>query len=165
MKLNKLNFLSLLNAALATDLVVISLALMGYINGKALTLWYKKFGLGAVIADVLILVIGFIIAYYIYNYFFKTYNIFLFILIVIIVQMIHDLLFGLIVSNYKGKSEILNVFKMYIKEINYKILLVDASMLVSTVLLEKVFSSTNQTNNILILIGLVYLTPYLVFSI
>ena len=79
--------------------------------------------------------------------------------------MIHDLLFGLIVSNYKGKSEILNVFKMYIKEINYKILLVDASMLVSTVLLEKVFSSTNQTNNILILIGLVYLTPYLVFSI
>ncbi len=161
----KLNFLSLLNAALATDLIVITLALMGYLNGKALSLWYKKFTLGAVIADVLILVIGFIIAYYIYKYFFKTYNIFLFILIVIIVQLIHDLLFGLIISNYKGNSEILNVFKMYIKEISYKILLVDASMLVSTVLLEKVFSSTNQTNNILILIGLVYLTPYLVFSI
>ena len=160
----KLNFLSLLNAALATDLIVISLALLGYINGKALTLWYKKFTLGAVIADVLILVIGFIIAYYIYNYFFKTYNIFLFILIVIIVQLIHDSLFGLIISNYTGNSEILKVFKMYIKEINYKILLVDASMLVSTVLLERLFSSTNQTNNILILIGLVYLTPYLVFS-
>ncbi len=161
----KLNFLSLLNAALATDLIVITLALMGCINGKALTLWYKKFTLGAVITDVLILVIGFIIAYYIYKYFFKTYNIFLFILIVIIVQMIHDSLFGLFVSNYKGKSEIMNVFKMYIKEINYKILLVDASMLISTVLLEKVFSFTNQQNNILILIGLVYLTPYLVFSI
>ena len=161
----KLNFLSLLNAALATDLIVISLALMGYVNGKALSLWYKKFTLGAVIADVLILVIGFIIAYYIYRVFFKTYNIFLFILVVIIVQMIHDSLFGLIVSNYKGNSEILNVLKMYIKEINYRILLVDALMLVSTVLLEKAFSYTNQTNNILILIGLVYLTPYLVFSI
>ena len=62
----KLNFLSLLNAALATDLIVISLALVGYLSGKALTLWYKKFGLGAVIADVLILVLGFIISYYIY---------------------------------------------------------------------------------------------------
>jgi hypothetical protein len=161
----KLNFLSLLNAALATDLVVISLALMGYINGKALSLWYKKFTLGAVIADVLILVIGFIIAYYIYKYFFKNYNIYIFILIVILVQLVHDSLFGLLVTNYKGNSEILNIFKMYIKEINYKILFVDASMLVSTVLLEKVFSSTTQTNNILILIGLVYLTPYLVYSI
>ena len=161
----KLNFLSLLNAALATDLIVISLALMGYLNGKALTMWYKKFTLGAVIADVLILVIGFIIAYYIYKYFFKTYNIFLFILIVIIVQMIHDSLFGLIVTNYKGKSEILNVFKMYIKEINYRILLVDALMLISTVLLEKVFSSMNKNTNIITLILLVYITPYLLFSI
>ena len=161
----KLNFLSLLNAALATDLIVISLALAGYLNGKALTLWYKKFGLGAVIADVLILVIGFIISYYIYTYFFKKDNILLFLTIVIIVQLIHDSLFALFINNYKGKSDILNVFKMYIKEINYRILIVDAMMLVSTVLLEKVFSSINQTNNIISLIVLVYITPYLLFSI
>jgi len=161
----KLNFISLLNAALATDLIVISLALVGYLNGKALTLWYKKFGLGAVIADVLILVLGFIISYYIYRYFFKTDNILLFITIVIIVQLIHDGLFALFVNNYKGKSDILNVFKMYIKEISYRILLVDAMMLVSTVLLEKLFSSMNQHTNIITLIVLVYITPYLLFSI
>jgi len=161
----KLNFLSLLNAALATDLIVIALALTGYLNGKALTLWYKKFGLGAVIADVLILVLGFIISYYIYRYFFKTDNLLLFISIVIIVQLIHDFFFALFVNNYKGKSEILNVFKMYIKEISYRILLVDAMMLVSTVLLEKVLSSMNQTTNIITLIVLVYITPYLLFSI
>lgn len=160
-----LNFLSLFNAALSTDLIFMTLALMGILNNEALMIWYKKFGLGAVIADVLILVIGFIITYYIYNFFFKEYNIFLFIFILIIVQLVHDALFGLIVTNYKGNSPILNVFKLYIKQVKYKILLIDALMLISTVLLEKVYSSLNQKNNILLLIGLGYITPYLLFSI
>jgi len=161
----KLNFLSLLNAALITDLIVISLALIGIIKGKALNLWYKQFGLGAVIADVLILMIGFIISFFIYNYFFKKENILLFLFIVLCVQLVHDLLFGLILSNYKGNSPILNVFKMYIKEINYTILIVDALMLISTVLFQKWFFSMNQTTNIIILIVLCYVMPYLVFSI
>jgi hypothetical protein len=161
----KINFLSLLNAALATDLIVVSLALAGYLNSKSLMIWYKKFGLGAVIADVLILVIGFIIAFYIYNYFFKTYNIFYFIMIIILVQITHDSLFGLFINNYKGNSPILNVFKLYAKEVGYKILIVDALMLISTVLIEKYLSSMSKTFNIITLIVLVYITPYLIFSI
>jgi hypothetical protein len=161
----KINFISLLNGALATDLIVISLALAGYLNSNSLMIWYKRFGLGAVIADVLILVIGFIIAFYIYNYFFKTYNIFYFILILILVQITHDVLFALFINNYKGNSPFINVFKLYAKEVGYKILIVDALMLISTVLIEKYLSSMSKTFNIITLIILVYITPYLIFSI
>jgi hypothetical protein len=165
MKINKLNFLSLLNGALATDLIIISLALAGYLNANALMIWYQKFGLDAVIADVLVLVLGFIIAFYIYNYFFKTYNMLYFILMLILLQITHDTLFGLFINNYKGNSPILNVFKLYAKEVGYKILIFDALMLISTVLLEKYLSQFNKTYNIILLIVLVYITPYLVFSI
>ncbi len=162
----KLNFLSLLNAALTTDLIIVVLALMGILNGKALTLWYQKFGLGAFIADVLSLMIGFIIAFFIYNYFIKeNHSLLVFLFIAVCVQLVHDLLFGLIISNYKGKSPFLNVFKLYIKEVSYKILIFDALMIVSTVLFQKWFSTMNQQNNIILLIVLSYLTPYLVFSI
>jgi hypothetical protein len=161
----KLNFLSLLNAALITDLIIILLILFGPLNGNAISIWYKKFGLGAVIADVLILVIVFIIANYIYNFFYKKFNILIFLFIVVCIQMVHDLLFGLIISNYKGKSPILNVFQLYIKDIGYKILLYDAAMVISTVLFQKWFSTMNQQNNIILLIVLSYFTPYLVFSI
>jgi len=164
MKLN-LNFLSLLNAALTTDLIIVVLALMGILNGNALTIWYQKFGLGAFMADVLSLMIGFIIAFFIYNYFFKNQSILVFLFIAVCVQLVHDLLFGLIVSNYKGKSPFLNVFKLYIKEVSYKILIFDALMIISTVLFQKWFSTINQQNNIILLIVLSYLTPYLVFSV
>jgi len=165
MKFGNLNFLSLLNAALTTDLIIVILALMGILNGNALTTWYRKFGLGAFMADVLSLMLGFIIAFFIYNYFFKEENLLLFIIIVLCVQFVHDLLFGLFVSIYKGKSPFLNVFKLYIKEVGYKILLFDAAMVISTVLFQKCFSTINQQNNIILLIVLSYLTPYFVFSI
>ena len=165
MKLGDLNFLSLLNAALTTDLIIVTLALMGILNGNALTTWYRKFGLGAFMADVLSLMIGFMIAFFIYVYFFKKENILLFLLIVLCVQFIHDLLFGFFISIYKGNSAFLNVFKLYIKEVGYKILLFDAAMVVSTVLFQKLFSTMNLQNNIILLIVLSYITPYLVFSI
>jgi hypothetical protein len=163
----KLNFLSLLNAALTTDLIIVLLALMGILNGKALTIWYQKFGLGAFMADVLSLMIGFIIAFFIYDYFVEKENqtLLVFLFIAVCVQIVHDLLFGLIVSNYNGKSPFLNVFKLYIKEVSYKILIFDALMIISTVLFQKWFSTINQQNNIILLIVLSYLTPYFVFSI
>jgi hypothetical protein len=161
----KLNFISLLNAAILTDLLVIILALVGYIQSKTLTIWYKKFGLGAVLADVLILVIGFIITFYVYKLLFKEYNILFFIILIVVLQLIHDVLFALLINNYKGESEFINVFKAYASEMKYKILVADACMMISTVLLESVFSTLSTNSNTIILICLVYCVPYLVFSI
>jgi hypothetical protein len=164
--MKQLNFLTLLNGALATDIVVILLLLFGAFQSPALRLWYKKFGLGAMISDVLILVIGVLIAYYIYSRFFNQYSLWMFVLIAVVVQLLHDTLFGVLMSMlYKGNSEIMDVFKKYIAEKQGYILLADAAMIVSTVLLESQFAQFSQTSNIIGLIVLVYLSPYLVFSV
>ena len=56
--LNTLNYLSIVNGALITDLLVIILVIQGTIKSKVLIDWYKTYNLSAVIADVLIIVIG-----------------------------------------------------------------------------------------------------------
>jgi len=154
--------LSLLNAALLTDLIVILLS-FSILETPALTLWYKEFGIGAVISDVLILVIGVLITHFIYPYLFSSYNLIYFIYLALLVQLTHDLLFGFFVNRYQGNSPIFRVFKQYVKEIGARILLVDAVMIVSTVLLQKIFSMSSH--NHVWTVVLVYIVPYLVFSV
>ena len=159
-----LHFLPLLNAALATDLIVISLFLGGLISSVSLGQWYQSFHLGAVLTDVLVLVIGVLIAYYLYPYVFGTYRLVNFAILAVGVQLVHDVLFGLLLPT-RVSSPILRIFQRYISEHGFKILVADALMILSTVGLEHVFSSTlSSTQQILVLIGLGYLTPYLVFS-
>jgi hypothetical protein len=157
--------LSLLNAALLTELIVISLS-DSLLKTPALTLWYRRFGIGAVIADVSILVLGVLVASFIYPYLFDDYgkySMIYFIGVVLLVQLTHDLLFGFFISRYQGNSPFIGVFKQYIKEVGPRILLVDALMMISTVLLEKVFDRLLYNDGWAVL--LVYAMPYLVFSV
>ena len=149
--------LALLNAALLTDLVVIALSLTVF-KSKTLTQWYREFGIGAVIADVLILVLVVWLAHFLYQG-----NLFILAMIAVGLQLTHDLLFGAFIQQYTGKSPILNVFKGYAKEHGTSILVADAAMVLSTVVLEQVFSMS-QYNEILSVL-LVYLVPYFVFSV
>jgi len=149
--------LPLLNAALLTDLVVIALLLTTF-SSKTLTQWYREFGIGAVLADVLVLVLVVWLAHYLYQG-----NLFVLASIAVGIQLIHDGLFGLFIQQYQGTSPILNVFKGYAKEHGFKILLADATMIVSTVLFEHLFSMFNY--NEILSVFLVYLVPYFVFSL
>ena len=154
--------LDLLNAALLTDLIVIFLS-FSVLKTPSLTLWYKSFGIGAVISDVLILVLGVLLATFIYPYLFSKYNLLYFIGVVLLVQMTHDLLFGFFVSRYQGNSPFIGVFKKYVKEIGARILLVDAAMMISTVLFRELFAMSAHNDVWAVL--LVYIMPYLVFSV
>ena len=149
--------LALLNAALFTDLVVIALLLTTF-SSKTLTQWYREFGLGAVLADVLVLVLVVWLAHFLYQG-----NIFVTACIAVGLQLTHDLLFGAFIQKYTGKSPILNVFKGYAKEHGTSILLADACMILSTVLLEQVFSMSGYNEILFVLF--VYLVPYFVFSV
>jgi F0F1-type ATP synthase assembly protein I len=149
--------LPLLNAALLTDLVVIGLLLTTF-SSKTLTQWYREFGIGAVLADVLVLVLVVWLAHFLYQG-----NLFVLASIAVAIQLIHDVLFGLFIQRYQGNSPILNVFKGYTKEHGFKILLADATMIVSTVLFEHLFSMFHY--NEILSVFLVYLVPYFVFSV
>jgi len=149
--------LALLNAALLTDLVVIALLLTTF-TSKTLSQWYREFGIGAVLADVLVLVLVVWLAHFLYQG-----NLFIVAGIAVAIQFIHDLLFGAFIQQYTGKSPILNVFKGYAKEHGASILVADAMMILSTVILERIFSMFRYNEILSVL--LVYLVPYFVFSI
>jgi hypothetical protein len=82
---------------------------------------------------------------------------------VLLLQITHDLLFGLMVSRYQGNSPFIGVFKQYVKEIGTRILLVDACMMISTVLFRELFEMA-EYNDVWAVV-LVYIMPYLVFSV
>ena len=161
-----LNYLNILNAAIITDLTVIFLLIEGYIKSNALKQWYRKYNLSAVIADVLILVIGIIITQLIYPYLFSSYSLGLFIIIAVIVQICHDLSFAYLFNMVpRGKSQILDTFKDYAKEKGISILLADALMIISTVLIATYLSTLSTNSNIITLIIDVYCIPYLLYSV
>jgi hypothetical protein len=162
---NVSDYLPIFNGALLTDIIVMLLALSGYIKSEALRLWYKSLGLSAVLADVLIIVIVLIITRWLYTMFFKSYSLFYFILLALAVQLIHDLLFGKIIDYVPDKkSEIFNIFKQYAHEHGFRILLADSLMVISTIILGSLMAAYDFNINIITIIFMVYNVPYLVYS-
>lgn len=160
------SYLHILNGAIITDLIVIGLTIFGFIRSRTLREWYNKYGLSAVLADVLSITIGVILAIFIYTAFFSMNHLVLFIGVAVSVQLVHDLLFAWFFNSVpRGKSRILDTFKDYAKEIGATILLADASMIVSTVFIGLLLSQLSIQNNMFLLIVLLYLVPYFLYSL
>jgi hypothetical protein len=84
----------------------------------------------------------------------------------VIVQLIHDLLFAqLFYSIPRGNSEILDTFKDYATEFGPVILLADAAMIISTILIASFLSTRSVNTNIIVLLVILYLVPYFIYSI
>lgn len=105
--------------------------------GRPLNDWYTKFGLSAVLSDVLVILIGFLIARYIYTIWFKPtmgWNPAVFVGLLVVVQLIHDVLFykGVIVPLPKGHNEMIDVFKAYAESAGARILAGDAGLMIAS---------------------------------
>jgi uncharacterized protein YacL len=96
---NVSDYLPLFNSVLITDLFVIFLLNTKVIQSHVLRQWYSQYNLSAVIADVLIILIGLIITRAIYYYVFEKFSIFNFVILAVIVQIIHDILFYVFFTN------------------------------------------------------------------
>jgi uncharacterized protein YacL len=112
------DYLPIFNGCLNADLIFMFLLYHGAVKSKMLKLWYKKFTLSAVIADVFILMIGIIITRFIYKYFFNEFSILKFTALAVCVQIIHDILFYLLFKNTPlGYNYMLDFFKKYADEL------------------------------------------------
>ena len=78
---NNTNYLPLLNGVLITDLIVILLLNTRILRSKVLNQWYLKYNLSAVMSDVFIILLAFIVTRYIYYYVFESYSLFKFIIL------------------------------------------------------------------------------------
>ena len=163
---NNINdYLPLFNSVLITDLFVILLLNTSVIKSQVLKKWYSQYNLSAVIADVLIILIGLIITRAIYYYVFDSFSILKFVILAVIVQIIHDLLFYIIFSNVpRGVNKMLDTFKDYANEVSYKAILADSSMMIMSVLIASYLVNKSTNTNIIVLISFLYLLPYLLYN-
>jgi hypothetical protein len=153
-------------AAVIVELVALILARNGVV-GNVINDWYDKFGVGAYICDVGSMCFGVLLALVLFKYMlpasmFTPVN---FLVSVVLIQMTHDLLFGAITRAYeKGKHRMMDMFKRYMNENGWKILMVDAVMMISTVLLVYAFLSVDDAIIYLLLAFLLYITQFFIFK-
>jgi hypothetical protein len=135
-----MRLISLLSAAVWVDFVV--MAITKILPGQhlsflpptgALKLWYDKFGVAAVAADVFSLMLGVLLATFIFPYAYGLQLVFG----AIFVQLLHDLFFYAVVilGVPQGQNSMIDVFKSYATEGGWTILLADSLMIGSVVLL------------------------------
>jgi len=163
-----MRLISLLNAALWVDFAVMVIAkiLPGHHLSflpptGALKLWYDKFGVAAVAADVFSLMLGVLLATFI----FPTAYGFQLVFGAIFVQLLHDLFFyvAVIQTLPQGQNSMIDVFKTYANEGGWTILLADSLMIGSVVLLSELSDiffayRTIAFQSILGMYALIYIT-------
>lgn len=122
-------------AAILVDFVALIAGRAGY-AGKVVNAWWNQFTLGAFVCDVASMCFGVFLALFLFRYVlpsnsFSWTNLFI---LVVVIQMVHDLLFGrLTVAFPRGKNQMMDMFKRYVNDHSWKILLVDAAMMVGVV--------------------------------
>ena len=159
------DYLPLFNAVLITDLFVIFLLNTNVIKSQVLHKWYLLYNLSAVIADVLIILIGLIITRAIYYYIFDNFSLFKFIIIAVAVQIIHDILFYIFFSNTpRGVNKMLDTFKDYANDVSYKAIFADSGMIIMACLIASYLVNKSTNTNIIVLISSIYLLPYLLYN-
>jgi hypothetical protein len=161
---NLIQYVPILTSAIIIDLIGMFISL-NFASSIYLKKWYKQYNLAAVLADVLSISIGILIARYIYSYFFKEWSIWKFILIALGVQIFHDILFYNIFTFIpRGKSIIMDLFKDYSKEIRGVAIFGDSLIIIGTILIASLLASLDLEINLFILVWAVYLIPYFVYS-
>ena len=163
---NNINdYLPLLTSVLITDLFVISLLNIQVIKSRVLRQWYSQYNLSAVIADVLIILIVLIITRAIYYYVFDSFSIGKFIMLAVILQITHDILFYVFFINIpRGVNKMIDTFKDYANEISYKAIISDSGMMIMSCLIASYLVNKNTNTNIIVLISSLYLLPYLLYN-
>lgn len=162
---NTSDYLPLLNGVLFTDLFVIFLSNTRVIDSRILRKWYEEYNLSAVVADILIIFIGLIIVRAIYYRIFSQFSILKFIGLALVVQFIHDMLFyAFFKSVPRGMNRMLDTFKDYANEVSYKAVFADGGMMIMAALVASYLAGSTLNANIIVLIILLYLLPYLLYN-
>jgi hypothetical protein len=158
--------LNVVLAVVVVDLIAMILARNG-LAGNVINEWYDKFGLGAYVSDVGSICFGIFLSLALFKYVlpkgsFAPVN---FIASVVLIQMAHDLLFAAVIRAYrKGSNRMMDMFKKYVNENGWKILLVDASMMIGSVLLIYLLLPVDNVWVYAMLAFALYFSQFLIYS-
>ena len=158
------DYLPIITAIIIVDIIGIVLSYSNML-GKYLRIWYQQFLLSAVLADVLVIFLVVIIARAIYYYVFDTFSIINFIIVMLVIQITHDILFYLMINIIpRGANKMIDLFKDYADEVSYKAIIGDSIMIIATGLIASYLANFDANINIIILTVFVYLLQYVIHT-
>lgn len=120
---------SIVTAALMVDTATAALLYASGTGGEKVREWYRTLRVGAYAMDVLSLVIGAYVAMRV-----APSSLWKQLVLVVAIQMAHDVLFGLFVNSKHAKGPLMALFRQYASEMGASILWADAAMMIATVL-------------------------------
>jgi len=155
-------------AVVLVDIFVMILA-RNNLLGKVINEWYNQFTLGAFISDVSSICFGILLSLCLFKFVFPkdSFTLLNFIISVVIIQLIHDILFSFVIKSYPAKSNrMMDLFKGYVDENSWKILLADASMMILSVIIIWLFAKYKVDTAIiyLLLAFSLYFSQFLIYS-
>ena len=126
--------------------------------------WYKTYRLSAVMADVIIVILGIIITRFLYPFIFTGFSIWKFIGIALAVQITHDLLFYQFFSAVPmGWNMMMDTFKNYGKEVGVNAILGDSLIIIFSCLIASNLANYSLNINIINLLTTLYFIPYVIY--
>lgn len=129
---------------------------------RSLDVWYQKFGMVAILSDCLVIVLGILLAQFVV----PGASVTTLALASVGIQLLHDYLFYILVilGIPKGHNSMIDLFKSYSTEGGYKILIADAIMIASTVVLGDYLTTLDP--KVVTFIGLlgVYALTYILYT-
>jgi len=155
-----------ITAVIIVDIIALVLARNGLV-GDVVNTWYERFGFGAFVSDVGSICFGIFLSLALFYYALpkSSFTLFNFIASVVGIQLVHDVLLALVIKGYpKGSNRMMDVFKSYVNENGFKILLVDASMMILSALLIYYFVSLDNVVIYTLLAFSLYFAQYLIYS-
>jgi uncharacterized protein YacL len=156
-----MDILSVCVAAIWVDFVTISLSKV-FDFGETLKRWYREFGPVAVVNDTLVIVLGILVA----EFLFPKASLPFMVVAVIVIQVVHDVLLNVLVIQKvpAGANRMLDIFKDYVHENSFKILIADAVMISSAIAFSRYLHTLPR--NVMAFIGLlgVYSMTYIIYA-
>jgi hypothetical protein len=144
--MNRHSIITLIVAAIIVENIVLYLLYFNKNSGKTIRQWYNKFTIGAYVMDITSAIIGAFLATLL------TSSYYLQLFFVVLIGLIHDISFGLFLNSVNtNSSKVLDFFKSYAKEYGKQILVVDALILLSTLIVSNYLLNNLSTNNIIFL--------------
>jgi hypothetical protein len=160
---NTSDYLPIINGCLNADLIIIFLVFHNIFKSSYLKKWYHKYQLSAVIADVLILMIGIILSRFFYKFLFGAFSLWKFTALAVCIQIIHDFLFYWFFKSIPyGYNKMFDFFKEYAKEVGAGAIIGDSFMMLLSCLLSSHFATYTLNVNIILLVVSAYFIPYMI---
>jgi len=163
---NDIDLIYILTSVLTIDMILILLSRDTKLLGNTMNQWYNKLSMTAVMLDVLVIMLSYITTRYTFKTFDIPYSPELFIIVLITIQVTRDaLIYKFIMLPYpNGSNKIVDLYKDYASENNFKAIAVDSATMLTSALLAMYLKNREFNETTTLLICVLYTIPYFLYQ-